>query len=239
MAQDQARWQAQMAQDQAQFEASMQADADKLDWQKELAQLERDDAALKEAKADKEDEYTRLAELIMSTGHPATDAELEAAGMSRERANSYLKYYNENKKTTGGTGGSGNGDLKIIDNTGTDGKYDIYIDGKSGQPVVVGGTATAEDIAGLNAQMAPMNTENKTVGVPDIGTPHTYSDAVKIAKEWGVPNSYASGIMTKSEWSRRKATGKSNDDWVTDYGTYEEYLSEKTLSLIYEYGKAE
>ncbi len=120
MAQEQARWQAQLAQDQAQFEAGLAADREKLDWQKELAQLERDDAARKEAKADKEDEYNRLAELIATTGHPATDAELEAAGMSRERANSYLQYYNEKKKATGGsTGGSGNTDgAKIMDNTG-------------------------------------------------------------------------------------------------------------------------
>ena len=160
--------------------------------------------------------------------------------MSRSEANSYLKYYNENKKATGdSTGGSGNiGGVKIMDNTGTGGNYDVYVDGRTGQPVVVGGTATAEDIAGLNAQMAPMNPENKTGGVPVIGTPHSYGDAVKIMKEWGVPNSYASAILTEKEWRDRRRRG-STDDWVTTYGTYEEYLSEKTLSLIYEYGKAE
>lgn len=198
MAQDQARWQAQMAQDQAQFEAGMQADADKLDWQKELAQLEREDAALKEAKADKEDEYIRLAELIKTTGHPATDAELEAAGMTRERANSYLRYYNENKKTNGTQLDGDNPVYRITDDTD---KYMKIMDDR-----------------GNNSD----NIAQQPSGVT-VPTAKTYKEATVILSNMGVDSS---NLMTALEWARHKNAGNSNDPAVTDNATYQDYLDD-------------
>lgn len=116
MAQEQARWQAQLAQDQAQFnasllqdqaqfDASLEAEANKLKWQETQNELdrefEREQYTTKTTAANAELKYDRLAELISKTGHEATDDELKAAGMSRSEANSYLRYYNEHKETSG------------------------------------------------------------------------------------------------------------------------------------------
>jgi hypothetical protein len=216
MAQDEARWQAQMAQDQAQFEASMQADADKLDWQKELAQLERDDAARKEAKADKEDEYNRLADLIMRTGHPATDAELEAAGMSRERANSYLQYYNENKKTTS-SDSSGN-NAKIARNTGTGGSYPQLENPFSltgGLPV--GTTKKKDDGSPSKAQVSALLQEAINAGTPIV---KNYNEAKTILNNIGYNTS---GLMTSAEWARHRNSGNATDP-AAWFGSYQDYL---------------
>lgn len=104
MAQDAAQHSASLAQDQAQFEASLAADKEKLDWQATQAQLEREFEAEQNAlnRDDKtvseETKYDRLSNLIMRAGHIPDEEELKAAGMSRSEANSYLRYYNENKK---------------------------------------------------------------------------------------------------------------------------------------------
>lgn len=219
MQQEQARWEAQMAQDQAQFDAQMADKQADRDWQAQQNQLNRDNAAKETAKADQETKYNRLADLISSSGHEPTDEELKAAGMSRSEANSYLKYYNENKKTSGTT---------LSNNSGT------TLTGGTG------GTATAEDIANLNATMAPMNTENKTAELPNpfkatdvpgvtnplLGNVTTYSGAVTFMKQNGVSAAEAAGVMTKSEWSSRKGTASSSSKTgpETAYSTYEEYL---------------
>ena len=61
-------------------------------------QLRRDDENTAYSK--QQDDYNKLASLISSTGYMPTQAEMEAAGMSAEQAQAYLKGYNDSKKTS-------------------------------------------------------------------------------------------------------------------------------------------
>lgn len=200
MAQDAAQHAASLAQDQAQFDASLADKQADRDWQATQKQLDRDHEMsqyeAKTAAADKETKYNRLADLISSSGHEPTDAELKAAGMSRAEANSYLKYYKENKKTAGSTGGSG---VRITDTGSGNGGVKIKDNGNTG--------ITVEDsvrVAGL--------------GVPN--TAMTYKEATNALKNMGVSSS---SLMTQFEWTSHKNAG-SKDPAVTANASYSEYL---------------
>ena len=51
--------------------------------------------------------YSNLVASISNTGYAPTDAELAAAGMTREEANRWANYYAMNNAATGGSGGTG------------------------------------------------------------------------------------------------------------------------------------
>lgn len=64
-------------------------------------------------------EYEKLVSLITSTGYAPTAAELQAAGMSKDQANSYSQYYKDQKaaKTTGSSSGSKSSSSKSSEST--------------------------------------------------------------------------------------------------------------------------
>lgn len=74
---------------------------DQTDYGKWLDEQERADS-------DRDEAYERLRDLITNTGYSPTDAELAAAGMSREEANSWGNYYKESRASGGGSS-SGSG----------------------------------------------------------------------------------------------------------------------------------
>ena len=220
MAQDQAQWSAQMAQDQAQFEAGLAADQAKLDWQAQQNQIDREwemeQYNTKTAAANQETKYNRLADLISSSGHEPTDEELKAAGMSRSEANSYLKYYNENKKTSGTTL-SNNGGTTLTTTT---------------QPTKTTTTTTtgvlpnpfkATDVPGVTNPFLRMN------GYSPTGTPiTTYDQAKDIIKSQGMSTS---GLMTAVEWSRHKNSGDHVSETIGN-ATYADYLNEYVQGVL-------
>ena len=219
MAQDAAQWSAQMAQDQAQFDAQMADKQADRDWQAQQNQLNRDNAAKETAKADQETKYNRLADLISSSGHEPTDEELKAAGMSRSEANSYLKYYNENKKTSGtkltdtsGTVLSNNGGAVLTDN---ENKND---------------TTTYPELYNPFPTLGVLNTPTR-IGSNTTTTSITRNQAVEDMKKAGVPATVASSVMTQTEWTRHKNSGSTNDA-VQDFATYEEYLRDYAAYAI-------
>lgn len=229
MAQEQAQHAASLAQSQAQFEAGLAADREKLDWQETQNELdrefEREQYNTKTTAANEELKYNRLADLISSSGHNPTDAELKAAGMSRSEANSYLKYYNENKKTNGTQLDGGNakltGGATLTDDTGNEQKITL-----------------PNPFPGVSDTYNSMKS-NSTAPTTAAGTPLvTYQNTVDYLKRRGVPNSIASGIMTKSQWTSRKASGSTSDD-IKDFATYEEYLVDKRDYLLYQQSQIE
>lgn len=232
MAQDAAQFSAQMAQNDAHFNASLEADREKLAWQEAQNQLDREHELAqydaKTAAADKETKYNRLADLISSSGHEPTDAELKAAGMSRAEANSYLKYYNENKKTAGSTGGSGvritdtgsgNGGVKIKDN----GNTGITVDDSvrvAGLGAPVGALPNPSNLTPSWKSLYTLKSRDPQATIANLST---YSETVAFLNSQGVPNDVSSGMMTESEWRRRKASGSTSTS-ITGYATYEDYL---------------
>lgn len=221
MAQEQARWQAQMAQDQAQFEASLAADQAKLDWQAQQNQIDREwekeQYNTKTAAANQETKYDRLADLISSTGHEPTDEELKAAGMSRSEANSYLKYYNENKKTTDTTI-KDTGNL-VFDDGGSDngGPYAPLENPFSltgGLPLVR--TKEKDDGKPSEEQVSALLQEAINAGTPIV---KNYNEAKTIANNIGYNDK---SLMTSTEWARHRNSGNATDPaaWFSSYQDY-------------------
>lgn len=244
MAQDAAQHAASLAQDQAQFDASLADKQADRDWQATQKQLDRDHEMsqyeAKTAAADKETKYNRLADLISSSGHEPTDAELKAAGMSRAEANSYLKYYKENKKTAGSTGGGG---VRITDTGSGNGGVKLTGDDETGgytvdDSVRVAGLGVPNPFPALG-ELGTGAGGNSGVYVPKTAAGEsliTYEGTVAYLKQRGIPSSVASGLMTQSEWRRRKGSGSTSDD-IKDFATYEEYLADKRDYLLYQYSQ--
>ena len=219
MAQDAAQFAAQQAQSQAQFEASMQFSQEELNWKKTQDQLNREEAAKETAKTEQEEKYDLLADLIMKTGHPATDAELAEAGMTRERANSYLKYYNENKKTNNTT--LSNNNSTVLSNNGGV----VLTDNENKND-----TTTYPELYNPFPTLGVLNTPTR-IGSNTTTTSITRNQAVEDMKKAGVPATVASSVMTQTEWTRHKNSGSTNDA-VQDFATYEEYLRDYAAYAI-------
>lgn len=215
LAQDAAQHSASLAQSQAQFEASMQADADKLDWQATQAQLdrefEREQYDTKTAASNAELKYDRLAELISKSGHQATDDELKAAGMSRSEANSYLKYYNENKKTKSTT--LTNKD--DLDNGDEYAPLENPFSLTGGLPV--GTTKKKDDGTPSKNQVSALLQEAINAGTPIV---KNYSEAKTILNNIGYNTS---GLMASDEWARHRNSGNATDP-AAWFGSYQDYL---------------
>ena len=248
MAQDAAQHSASLAQSQAQFEAGLAADKEKLDWQATQNELdrefEREQYNTKTTAANEELKYNRLADLISSSGHNPTDAELKAAGMSRSEANSYLKYYNENKKTSGTTL-SNNGGVTLTDNgnnTGTNNKtgnntvYDGIKIAGLGAPTETGalpnplpqlGNLTPRWSAVYGNSGKTSSSVDYSSYLPD-GAPQTRLSAIHMMQIEGVPASEASTILTAQEWARHKNSSQPSKD-VQNTNTYQDYLAAQVI----------
>lgn len=232
MAQDAAQWSAQMAQDQAQFDAQMADKQADRDWQAQQNQIDREwemeQYNTKTAAANQETKYNRLADLISSSGHEPTDEELKAAGMSRSEANSYLKYYNENKKTSGtklsnnsGTTLTGNGGNTKDDTTTYPELYNPFpVLGVLNTPTRIGSDTTGS----RNKTITPRDDtsallqEAYNAGTP---TPKTYNEATTILKNMGVNSS---GLMNSREWASHRNSGNATDP-AAWFSSYQDYLT--------------
>ena len=106
-----------------------------LDWKEKQAALDRDDKKKETAKND-------LIDLITGTGYDPTDAELQAAGMTRSQADGYQEAYKQSMSKTEDTGWRNVSSTSIEDivNTvykygqkGENGLMEKYLDGLVGE----------------------------------------------------------------------------------------------------------
>lgn len=194
--------------------------------------------------------YNRLIDLMSSSGYMPTEQELQAAGMTKEQANSFINAWkaenpdlayrtgvitpDEYMQMTGeypegytpassGSVGGGNGGNSNPLGLSTSELKALQRELKVDDDGVWG----PKTEAAYNAKYGKNNNPDDT---PTYGfTGSTYSEAVAYMKQNGVPSVDASGVMTENEWRRRKASynnyGTGGAE-VKNYNSYKEYLAD-------------